>query len=139
MPQKGDIVTYKGEEGDFDDKFITHKVVEDPTIVDGEYVFTTQGIYEGASPDPEWGEDQLLGEYVCTIPYVDVVYNFFMTPYGLVTFVVIIMVLFGYELISLIVSYKTLDEIDEGESNDDSDKQSNDTQSDESQFDSDNN
>lgn len=113
--QKGDIVTYKGEEGEFRDKFITHKMIEDPQLVDGEYVFHTQGIYEGAVPDPEWNEDQLLGEYVCTVPYIDAVYNFFLEPYGLITFVLIIIVLFGYELISLIVSYKTLDEIDEEE------------------------
>ena len=113
--QKGDIVTYKGEEGEFRDKFITHKMIEDPQLVDGKYVFHTQGIYEGAVPDPEWYEDQLLGEYVCTVPYIDSVYNFFLKPYGLVTFVLIIIVLFGYELISLIVSYNTLDEIDEQE------------------------
>lgn len=113
--QKGDIVTYKGEEGEFRDKFITHKMIEDPLLVDGKYVFHSQGIYEGAVPDPEWHEDQLLGEYVCTVPYIDSVYNFFLKPYGLITFVLIIIVLFGYELISLIVSYKTLDEIDEEE------------------------
>ena len=113
--QKGDIVTYKGEEGEFRDKFITHKMIEDPQLVDGKYVFHTQGIYEGAVPDPEWYEDQLLGEYVYTVPYIDSVYNFFLKPYGLVTFVLIIIVLFGYELISLIVSYNTLDEIDEQE------------------------
>lgn len=111
--QKGDIVTYKGEEGEFRDKFITHKMIEDPQLVDGKYVFHTQGIYEGAVPDPDWYEDQLLGEYVCTVPYIDSVYNFFLEPYGLITFVLIIIVLFGYELISLIVSYKTLDEIDQ--------------------------
>ena len=113
--QKGDIVTYVGEEGEFRDKFITHKMIEDPQLVDGKYVFHTQGIYEGAVPDPDWYEDQLLGEYVCTVPYVDKVYNFFLEPYGLITFVLIIIVLFGYELISLIISYKTLDEIDEEE------------------------
>lgn len=111
--QKGDIVTYKGEEGDLNDKFITHKMIEDPQLVDGRYVFHTQGIYEGAVPDPEWYEDQLIGEYVCTVPYIDAVYNFFLEPYGLITFVLIIIVLFGYELIALILSYHTLDEIDD--------------------------
>lgn len=122
--EKGDIVTYKGEEGDFDDKFITHKMIEDPELVNGKYVFHSQGIYEGAMPDPDWYEDQLIGEYVCTIPYVDSVYNFFLKPYGLITFVLIIVVLFGYELISLIVSYKTLDELDVEDENDTNEKES---------------
>ena len=120
--QKGDIVTYKGEEGDLDDKFITHKMIEDPQLVDGRYVFHTQGIYDGAVPDPDWYEDQLLGEFVCKIPFIDSVYSFFLKPYGLITFVLIIIVLFGYELIALILSYHTLDEIDD-EENDNTEKQ----------------
>lgn len=120
--QKGDIVTYKGEEGDLNDKFITHKMIEDPQLVDGRYVFHTQGIYEGAVPDPDWYEDQLLGEFVCKIPFIDSVYSFFLKPYGLITFVLIIIVLFGYELIALILSYHTLDEIDD-EENDNTEKQ----------------
>ena len=115
--QKGDIVTYKGEEGDLDDKFITHKMIEDPQLVDGRYVFHTQGIYDGAVPDPDWYEDQLLGEFVCKIPFIDSVYSFFLKPYGLITFVLGIIVLFGYELIALILSYHTLDEIDDEEDN----------------------
>ncbi len=115
--QKGDIVTYRGEVGTFDGKFITHKMIEDPQYINGEYVFRTQGILEGAQPDPEWYEDQLIGEYVCTVPYIDALYSFFVTPYGLIVFVLIIMALFGYELIALIVSYKSLDEIDDDNNN----------------------
>ena len=109
----GDTVTYLGEEGDFKDKFITHKVVEEPICEDGTYVFQTQGIYKGAIPDPLWDEEQLIGKFVCKIPYINEVYNFFLKPYGLVTFILIIIVLFGYEMIALILSYKTLDEIEE--------------------------
>ncbi len=111
--RKGDTVTYKGEDGDFGDKFITHKVVEEPVIENDVYIFQTQGIYEGALPDPLWDEEQLIGKFVCKIPYINAVYNFFLQPYGLVTFVLIIIVLFGYEMIALIISYKTLDEIEE--------------------------
>lgn len=110
--EKGDIVTYKGKEGDFSGKFITHKMIEDPQLVDGEYVFKSQGIVEGALPDPLWYEDQLLGEFVCKVPFIDSVYTFFLKPYGLIVFILVIMVLFGYELISLIVSYKNLDELE---------------------------
>lgn len=123
--KKGDIVTYKGEEGDLDDKFITHKMIEDPQLVDGKYVFHTQGIYEGAVPDPDWYEDQLLGEFVCKIPFIDSVYSFFLKPYGLITFVLVIVVLFGYELIALILSYHTLDEIDYEDGDDNNEKQDN--------------
>ncbi len=113
--KKGDIVTYKGEVGDLDDKFITHMMIEDPLYVDGDYVFKTQGVAEGAVPDPQWYSDQLVGVFVCKIPFINEVYNFFLTPYGFITFVLVIVVLFGYELIALVVSYKSLDEIDDTE------------------------
>ena len=121
--QKGDIVTYKGEKGTFDGKLITHKVIEDPEYVNGEYVFQTAGIYEGALPDPEWGEDQLLGRYVKKLPFIDKIYNFFVTPYGLITFILVIMVLFGYEMIALILSYKDEDEYEESDEDDESDEE----------------
>ncbi len=122
--KKGDIVTYKGEKGTFDGKLITHKVIEDPEYVNGEYVFHTAGIYDGALPDPEWGEEQLLGKYIKKLPIVDKVYNFFVTPYGLITFILVIMILFGYEMIALVLSYKDEEELarlEESEENDESD------------------
>ena len=121
--QKGDIVTYKGEKGTFDGMLITHKVIEDPEYVNGEYVFQTAGIYEGALPDPEWGEDQLLGRYVKKLPFIDKIYNFFVTPYGLIAFILVIMVLFGYEMIALILSYKDEDEYEESDEDDESDEE----------------
>ncbi len=117
--EMGDTVTYKGEEGDLADKFITHKVISTPEYIDGEYVFRTQGIANGTIADPLWDEDQLLGVMVCKVPFINSIYNFFLKPYGLITFVLIIVVLFGYELISLIVSYNSLDE---GDDNDEDDK-----------------
>lgn len=125
--QKGDIVTYKGEEGDFANKFITHKMIEDPQYIDGEYVFKSQGIVEGALPDPVWYEDQLLGEFVCKIPFIDSIYSFFLKPYGLMTFILVIVLLFGYELISLVVSYKRLDELEYEEKLDKKYRQSSDS------------
>ena len=109
--EKGDIVTYKGEKGTFDGKLITHKVIEDPEYKNGKYVFQTAGIYDGALPDPEWDEDQLLGKYMKKLPVVDKIYNFFVTPYGLITFILVIMVLFGYEMIALVLSYKDEEEL----------------------------
>ena len=111
---KGDIITYLGTQGDFAGKFITHMVVEEPTVSGGEYVFTTKGISEfSIENDPAVYEEQVLGVYVCTVPFIDKIYTFFLQPYGLITFILVIVVLFAYELISLIVSYKTLDQIDD--------------------------
>ncbi|MBQ0098729.1 MAG: signal peptidase I [Oscillospiraceae bacterium] len=109
--KNGDIITYKGAEGDFRDKIITHKVVEEPVINEyGEYVFQTCGIAKGAIPDPKIKGNQILGVYISTIPLLNYLYSFFLTDYGLVAFIGLIVVLFAYEMISLILSYRHLDE-----------------------------
>ena len=103
---KGDIVTYVGTHGDINGKFITHKVTEEPEYINGEYIFQTQGVASGTIPDELWSDDQLLGVFVCKLPFVDWLYSFFLQPYGLLIFILIIVALFGFEIISLIISYK---------------------------------
>lgn len=112
--KKGDIITYYGKKDDLKDKYITHQVIENPVYeTNGKYSFTTQGIAEGTIKDPTVYEDQVVGVYVSKLNFLDKVYSFFLTPYGLMSFILVIVILFGYELISLVVTYKTLDYPDE--------------------------
>lgn len=109
--KNGDIITYKGTEGDFRDKIITHMVIEEPAKNEnGEFIFQTSGIVTGAIPDPPIKGYQVLGVFVSKIPFLNSLYSFFLTEYGLMAFIGLIVVLFGYEMISLIVSYRHLDE-----------------------------
>ena len=109
----GDIITYRALEGDLAGQTITHRVYQEPELRDGVYYFVTKGDKEGAVPDSEISYDQVEGKYVRTIPYLDKMYTFFLSPAGLISFVALIIVLFGYEMISLILSYKSLDEKDD--------------------------
>ncbi len=95
----GDIITYNGSEGSYAGKTITHQIV-DIEVTNGERVFTTKGI---SSPmnDPVVYESQILGIMVCKIPLVGVVYNFFMTPYGLAAVILLILLAFSNEIITL--------------------------------------
>lgn len=106
---KNDIITYKSREGQMKGEMITHRVVTEPKVVDGAYYFQTQGDAEGASLDPIVSFEQVQGKYVRKVPLIDKLYSFFLTPYGLITFIFIIILLFGYEMISLILSYRSLD------------------------------
>ena len=111
--REGDIITYRALEGDLAGQTITHRVNQPPEERDGVYYFVTKGDKEGAVVDKEVSYDQVEGKYVRTIPLIDKMYTFFLSPGGLITFVGLIIVLFGYEMISLILSYKSLDEKDE--------------------------
>lgn len=109
--KKGDIITYKANQGEMAGQPVTHRVVIPPENRNGTWILQTQGDAEGAPLDPEITESQVIGKYVFTLPLVGYFYSFFLTPYGLLTIVIVIILLFGYEMISLIVSYKTLDRI----------------------------
>nr|WP_316614119.1 signal peptidase I [uncultured Ruminococcus sp.] len=106
---KNDIITYKSREGQMEGEMITHRVVTEPKVVEGTYYFQTQGDAEGASLDPVVSYEQVEGKYVRKVPLIDKLYSFFLTPYGLITFIFIIILLFGYEMITLILTYRSID------------------------------
>ena len=109
----GDIVTYKCLQGELSGQTITHRVVKGPDLKDGVYYFTTQGDKKGSVPDVEISYDQIEGKFERKLQIIGKLYNFFLSPAGLIVFIGIIMVLFGYEMISLILTYKSADEHDD--------------------------
>lgn len=111
--EKGDIVTYRSTQGQMEGHEITHRVVAEPEIKDGTVYFQTQGDLDGAALDPRITYEQIIGKYVKKLPIIDKIYSFFFTPYGLIIFVFVIIALFGYEIISLFLSYKNIDEPDD--------------------------
>ena len=111
--QNGDIITYKSKEGQMAGEMITHRVVTEPQVRDGMYYYQTRGDLEGASLDPIITFEQVEGKYIQKLPIIDKLYSFFFTPYGLIAFIFVIVALFGYEMISLILSYRSLDEKDD--------------------------
>ena len=111
--QKGDIITYDCLEGTLAGQTITHRVVADPIVRNDEYFYMTMGDKEGATMDPEVSFSQVEGKYLNNIPLVGVLYTFFLSPAGLITFIGIIIILFGYEMISLVLAYRAVDEHDD--------------------------
>ncbi len=108
--RNGDIVTYKSQSGSMYGREVTHRVVTEPVIKDGTYYFQTQGDVQGAPLDKPITYDQIEGKFVRKLNNITKLYGWVSTPVGVVIFVAVIILLFGYELISLIVSYKTVDE-----------------------------
>ena len=109
----GDIVTYAVTTGRLSGQTITHRVAEEPVERNGVYYYRTKGDKAGAALDEEFSYDVLKGKYVRTLPFLNKLYGFFLSPAGLINFIAVIIVLFGYEMISLIVSYKASGEKDD--------------------------
>lgn len=55
----GTDIIYRGDEGDFTDRIVTHQVI-DIEDINGEYVFHTKGL-ANETEDPTISEDQILG------------------------------------------------------------------------------
>ena len=117
---KGDIVSYYLKEDDVIQglkagSIVTHEVIEEPYEEGGVYHFQTQGTAVGAVKDPPITGDQIVGRYVVTIPILKYVYNFFVQPYGLIVFLLVLLLLFGREALNLrrIIKTKPEDYIDE--------------------------
>lgn len=60
--QVGDDVAYLGDEGDYDNKIITHRITK-KRVENGQYYFTTQGMANQVA-DPEISADQIYGKVV---------------------------------------------------------------------------
>ena len=59
----GDDITYLGIEGNYADKYITHRIVKISEDKDGKYKLITQGI-ANPEPDPEIDESQVYGKVI---------------------------------------------------------------------------
>lgn len=103
--QAGDVVTYYGTQGDVKGKIITHKVTAKPYKENDVYYIQTQGIAIGAPPDPVIQESQLLGKMVMIIPLLNYLYDFFLTPFGLIVILLLVFFIFSGDVIRLIRLY----------------------------------
>lgn len=97
----GDIISYEGS-GSLDGLVITHKVIKAPYKDDnGNTMLQTQGIANN-TPDHPIKISQVEAKFVAKIPLVNSLYNLFLSPWGLVIFLLLIILIFLDELINFI-------------------------------------
>ncbi|WP_405355385.1 signal peptidase I [Ruminococcus sp.] len=96
-----DVITYRGS-GELSGMLITHKVIKAPYLAeDGTYYLQTKGIANEIA-DKEISADKVVSVMVCKIPQLDALYNFFLSPWGLVVFIVLIVLIFFDELVAFV-------------------------------------
>ncbi|MDR0913825.1 MAG: signal peptidase I [Oscillospiraceae bacterium] len=107
-PTKGDevhandIVIYRGEQGQMAGKIIVHRVVEEQgKNSSGQYVFTTKGD-NNSTADPPIDDTQLIGKFSQKVPFLTVMFDVFLSPWGFVILLLLLLLLFGSELYNLI-------------------------------------
>lgn len=96
----GDVVTYKGS-GELSGKLITHKIIVAPQEEDGEIMLQTKGIANEIADSPI-NADRVVSVMICEIEFLEYFYNYFFSPWGLLTIIALIIIVFIDELIVLV-------------------------------------
>ena len=108
--RKDDVVTYLSRSGVMYGQNVTHRVVTEPYRENGTLYFQTQGDAVGAPLDEPITYEQIRGKYVRKLVLIGKFYSLISTPAGVAVFITLIVALFGYEMISLVLSYRKVDE-----------------------------
>lgn len=98
--EEGDIITYNGTSGQFAGKKVTHRVVTAPyrDENDGEYYLLTKGD-DNPVEDTRITVSQVTGKYLHKLAWLKNIYNFFLTPWGLLTIIALILLAFSNEIV----------------------------------------
>lgn len=99
----GDVCTYNGTEGDFEGKIVTHRVIKAAFEENGEYYIKTKGD-ANKFEDPKINVKNVVGKVETKIGILRVLYNFFITPLGLITIIALIIAAFFNEIVNFVKS-----------------------------------
>lgn len=97
----GDVITYYGS-GALDGYFITHEVIKVPyENEEGVIMLQTKGT-ANEIPDNEISFSRVHSEMIFELPFLSAIFNVFFSPWGLLIFIGLIILIFLDEIINLI-------------------------------------
>lgn len=99
--RSGDIITYKALSGTMAGELVTHRVVQAPYERNGEMYLRTKGD-SNDTDDGDIKSSQVYGKLVTTVPILNMLYDFFVTPWGLITVIVLIIAAFFNEIVNFV-------------------------------------
>lgn len=98
--EMNDIVTYVATSGEMSGKLITHRVVKAPYSEGGETYLVTKGDANAISDEPIKA-DQIEGKMLFKVGVLNYLFDFFVTPWGLLTIIALVILAFFNEIILL--------------------------------------
>ena len=111
--QVGDDIVYKGKEGSFEGKFVTHQIISIGKQEDGTYKLITKGI-ANIEQDPEITGDQIYGKIIYKVKTLSYIGGLISNIYVFYFFIFIPIAIIIFKQICNIISS---DEDDEDEGN----------------------
>lgn len=99
--QVGDVVTYKGS-GSTEGMLITHKIIKAPYENEhGKIMLQTKGVASDVADD-EIQAKRVVGKMVCKIPFINIIYNAFLSPLGFLLLLALLLFVFLDEIICIV-------------------------------------
>lgn len=95
----GNVITFKSS--DYGDLLVTHKVIKAPYEENGKLMLQTKGIANEVEDKPI-SVDNVKGIMICKVDYLDTVYNVFLSPWGLLILIALIVIIFFDEIITIV-------------------------------------
>lgn len=99
--QKDDIVTYVATSGEMSGKLITHRVVEPPYQEGNHYYLVTKGDANDRADEPV-NATQIEGKMLTKVGILKYLFDFFVTPWGLLAIIALIILAFSNEIVVLV-------------------------------------
>lgn len=97
----GDIVTYLATSGELSGKLITHRVIKEPYQENGDTYIVTKGDANEKSDDPV-KTSQIQGKMLFKIGVLKYLFDFFVTPWGLLAIIALVILAFSNEIVVLV-------------------------------------
>lgn len=97
----GDDIVYKGENGSFQNKTVTHRIISIKQKEDGNYGIVTKGV-ANLGQDPEINQTQVFGKVIGKIPIINYILKIVFNIY---TWMFIPVVILIYKNIKKIINY----------------------------------
>ena len=138
--KQGDIITFQGG-AQFDNHLVTHRVIKAPYNENGTMMLQTKGDANEVADSPIRA-DTVKSVYVTKINFLAKLYSFFLSQWGLITFIAVLLIIFFDEIINIVriltghhddEETENISEIIERIQKEDADKKAKDTEKDETE------
>ena len=98
--REGDIITFQGGE-EYGNNRVTHRIIRAPHTIDGKVVLQTKGDANEVA-DAEITSEEVLSKFIRKIDILSELYNLFLSPWGLITFVGLLLIIFFDEVVNIV-------------------------------------
>lgn len=97
---KGDIISFEGS-GMLQGRIITHKIIKAPYTENGKVLLQTKGVANEIADDPI-ELSKVKGIMICEAPVLTVFYSIFLSDWGFIIIVALVLFIFIDELIMIV-------------------------------------